>query len=145
MLLSVIIMTVSEYLKSMQTLHPEFADYWTAFEEYHNRRLWHQLTKKIEALVKTPGSNKIDLVTFYQKFVSDFEGKLNPLSLVEIIVYIIKEMKNPEETLAFLAKMKEKVKANQNASLLCSILMAQLKLNSKDLEGVYCPISGIIA
>lgn len=99
------------------------------------------MTKKIEAFVKAPGSNKTDLVTFYQKFIADFESKLNPLSLVEIIAYIIKEMKNYNETIEFLKNMKEKVKVNQNASLLCSILMAQLKLAQKDLDGIYLYLS----
>lgn len=128
-------MAVNEYLRSMQSLHPEFSEYWTTFEECYDKKLWHQLTKKIEAFVKAQGSHKTDLVTFYQKFIADFETKLNLLSLVEIIAFIIKEMKNSSQTLEFLKNMKEKVKINQDAYLLCSILMAQIKLAQKDLDG----------
>lgn len=131
-------MAVNEYLGSMKTLHPQFSEYWSAYQEYYNKKLWHQLTKKIEAFVKLPESSSTDLVTFYKKFIADFESKLNPLALIEIISYIIKEMKNTDETIEFLKNMKMKVKINQNASLLCSILMAQLKLAQKDLDGSNC-------
>ncbi|XP_015789826.1 26S proteasome non-ATPase regulatory subunit 13 [Tetranychus urticae] len=129
-------MGVNEYLKSMESRYPEFTEYWTAFEGYYNKKLWHQLTMKTEAFVKLPESNRVDLVAFYTNFIAEFETKLNPLSLVEIIAFIIKEMKDYQECLVFLEKIKEKVKGNQTASLLCSILMAQLKLANKELDDV---------
>jgi 26S proteasome regulatory complex, subunit RPN9/PSMD13, putative len=128
-------MSVVEYLQLQQQQFSEYNEYWSLFEEYYNKKLWHQLTKKIESFVKIKLNEKFDLVAFYHRFISDFESKLNLLSLIEIISFIIKHMKDYQECLTFLNKMKEKVRTNHYATLLCSILISQLKLANRDLDG----------
>jgi len=110
--------------------------WWSEFETLYNKRLWHQLTVKLLAFVKRPDASSSDLVDLYDNFIADFETKMNPLFLVEIVAYVIKHKTNYEETIAFLVQLKEKVKANQDASILTSILSSRLKLQKGDLVGV---------
>lgn len=107
--------------------------WWAEFESLYNKRLWHQLTVKLLAYVKQP---KVDMVGLYENFIADFETKLNALSLVEIIALIIKDRPDSDEVIAFLGQVKEKVKANSDASILCSILAGRIKLVNGDLPGV---------
>lgn len=109
--------------------------WWSEFESLYSKKLWHQLTLKLDAFVRRPESAKEDLVGLYDNFIVDFETRLNPFYLVEIIIFVI-EQKSPEDTLSFLTGIKEKVKSNQEAWILTSILMCRVKLSQKDLPGV---------
>jgi 26S proteasome regulatory subunit N9 len=109
--------------------------WWTDFESLYNRKLWHQLTMKLLEFVKRPEALSEDLVGLYDNFIVDFETRLNPFYLVEIVIFVIQQ-KSPEETLTFLATIKEKVKTSQDASILTSILMCRVKLALNDLQGV---------
>lgn len=122
------------YLQQQQQTRVNEQQWWTAFEELYNKKLWHQLTLQIYEYVKTPGDK--DLVSLYQNFISDFETKMNPLTLVETIAFIVKQIPNYEVCLALIEKTKEKVKSNNVASILCNILIGQIKLEKKDLKGV---------
>jgi 26S proteasome regulatory subunit N9 len=54
-------------------------------------RLWHQLTVKLFEFFDHPLSGPYRVDTF-ERFVSDFEGKLNQLRLVEMGVKVSKEI-----------------------------------------------------
>lgn len=143
---------VSLYLQSRQqqetpvTLPDGTTVSWfTEFEQLYNKKLWHQLTLKLLAFVKQPDTfAKEDLFALYNGFIADFESKLNPLNLVEIVSYVSKQMisragdnaKAIDEVITFLESIKDKVKLNQDASILASILICRIKLDRGDLEGV---------
>lgn len=75
------------------------------------------------------------LITLYTNFVSFFENKINPLSLVEIIAHVIKQYTNKKEAIAFLEKIETKVKANDEALALCKVLQGQIYLEDlNDLD-----------
>lgn len=54
-------------------------------------RLWHQLTLKLFEFFDVPSSKPFRVETF-EKFVRDFETKLNQLRLVEMVVKVSKEI-----------------------------------------------------
>lgn len=54
-----------------------------------SRRLWHQLTLKIEQIIEQP-QWKPELTTLYGGFIEHFETKLNQLALVKIAVTLSK-------------------------------------------------------
>ena len=127
---------VAEYLRQQQQNPSNAAqiEWWTTFEELYTKRLWHQLTKKVYEFVKTQSFNK--LVDFYENFISDFETKINGLTLIEIIGYVIKQMPSHETRVEFITKMKDKVKNNREAVILCNIFLGQSMLSAEDLKGV---------
>uniref|UniRef100_A0A8C5DSL1 26S proteasome non-ATPase regulatory subunit 13 n=1 Tax=Gouania willdenowi TaxID=441366 RepID=A0A8C5DSL1_GOUWI len=113
---------------------PEMAAEWHALEELHNKRLWHQLTLKITDFVKDPSFKTGDgLIQLYDNFLSDFEHRINPLSLVEIILYVARQMTDPKDAITFLEKTKEKVKSSEEAVILCKTSIGNLKLEINDL------------
>uniref|UniRef100_A0A671LX78 26S proteasome non-ATPase regulatory subunit 13 n=1 Tax=Sinocyclocheilus anshuiensis TaxID=1608454 RepID=A0A671LX78_9TELE len=83
------------YLKQQQSKSPtpEMASEWHSLEDLYNRKLWHQLTLKLTVFVLDPYFSKGDtLIQLYENFLSDFEHRINPLSLVEIILHVARQM-----------------------------------------------------
>ncbi|MCJ8737406.1 hypothetical protein PDJAM_G00023690 [Pangasius djambal] len=113
---------------------PEMAAQWHELEDLYNRKLWHQLTLKLTEFVKDPYFKAGDtLIQLYENFLSDFEHRINPLSLVEIILYVIRQITDPKDAITFLEKTKEKVKSSDEAVILCKTAIGCLKLEINDL------------
>jgi len=55
-----------------------------------------------------------------------------------MVVYIVKQIPDsePQEGLAFIAKIKDKVTANRESVILCNVLSGQIMLRSGDVKGV---------
>lgn len=125
--------SVSAFLQEQQksSLPEAFAE----FEDLYTKRLWHQLSVKLLEFVQLESAKQLNLVAIYENFISDFETKINQLTLVEIIVFIVKQIKKPDEAIAFIQKIQDKVKANQDAKILCQILVGNIKLTNNDLKG----------
>ncbi|KAK5638676.1 hypothetical protein RI129_012971 [Pyrocoelia pectoralis] len=128
---------VSDYLaKKQKESGKDLATEWTHIEELHNKKLWHQLTLKLLIFVKNPSLQKGDnLIQLYNNFISTFENKINPLSLVEIIAVVIEQFVNKKDAVEFLQKIEPKIKSNTDALNLCKVLQGQILLEKlNDLE-----------
>ncbi|XP_066991424.1 26S proteasome non-ATPase regulatory subunit 13 [Anabrus simplex] len=129
---------VSSYLSSKQSeeTNKELAGDWAQLEELYNKKLWHQLTLKLETFVKHPSLQKGDnLIQLYNNFIQVFENKINPLSLVEILAHVVVQFEDKREAVQFLEKTEVKVKNNNEAVSLCKVLSGQIlleKLNDLD-------------
>ncbi|MBN3309942.1 PSD13 ATPase, partial [Amia calva] len=127
---------VTGYLKQQQSKSstPEMATEWHTLEELYNKKLWHQLTLKITDFVQDPCFASGDgLIKLYENFLSDFEHRINPLSLVEIILHVARQMTDPNTAITFLEKTKEKVKSSDEAVILCKTTIGSLKMEINDL------------
>uniref|UniRef100_A0A8B9KX92 26S proteasome non-ATPase regulatory subunit 13 n=1 Tax=Astyanax mexicanus TaxID=7994 RepID=A0A8B9KX92_ASTMX len=109
-------------LQQSQSSSPELAAEWHGLEELYNKKLWHQLTLKLSEFVKDPYFKTGDsLIQLYENFISDFEhSTLHPLA-------------DPNDSITFLEKTKEKVKSNDEAVILCKTVIGSLKLEISDL------------
>ncbi|EEB19546.1 26S proteasome non-ATPase regulatory subunit, putative [Pediculus humanus corporis] len=125
-----VVKDVSQYLQARQSESPkEIASDWAKLEELYNKKLWHQLTLKVEEFVKNPALQKGDaLIKLYNNFIYVFENRINPLSLVEIVAYVITQFSDPKEAVEFLEKTEGKVKANNQAVTLCKVLKGDILL-----------------
>ncbi|XP_041084592.1 26S proteasome non-ATPase regulatory subunit 13-like isoform X4 [Polyodon spathula] len=82
---------------------------WGRMETMYNKRLWHQLTVELLDLVQSPAFATGDrIIKLYENFISDFEHRINPLSLVEMILLAVRQYSDPESSLKLLEKTKEK-------------------------------------
>uniref|UniRef100_A0A671WLZ5 26S proteasome non-ATPase regulatory subunit 13 n=1 Tax=Sparus aurata TaxID=8175 RepID=A0A671WLZ5_SPAAU len=121
---------VTGYLKQQQSNSstPEMAAEWHMLEEFYNKRLWHQLTLKLTDFVKDPCFKTGDgLIQLYDNFLSDFEHRINPLSLMEIILFVARQMTGENN-------MKQRgVKSSDEAVILCKTSIGSLKLEINDL------------
>ncbi|EIN05732.1 PCI-domain-containing protein [Punctularia strigosozonata HHB-11173 SS5] len=113
-------------------LHP----YFESFRTLHQRKLWHQLTLKLFEFFDHPKSRPYR-VDVFERFVRDFEQRLNQLRLVEMGVKVSREIDNPHAHLTFLSSLLariDKEKSPQAHVLLLSML-AHAKLLFGDIEG----------
>ena len=60
---------------------------------FYSRRLWHQLTQVLLKLVQRP-ELRPKLKEIYENAISEFETRLNPLSLVQIITPVVGAMED---------------------------------------------------
>ena len=70
----------------------------------------------------------------YEKFITDFEHRINPLSLVEICLPIARQYHDPSLAIVFLEKLREKVKHEQQPSILCSTAIGAIYLEQKNFD-----------
>ncbi|KAM3956050.1 26S proteasome non-ATPase regulatory subunit 13-like [Aphomia sociella] len=130
------VVDVNDFLSKKQSAEPDLAADWAKLEELYNKKLWHQLTLKVQELVNQPSLQAGDnLIQLYNNFLTTFENKINPLSLIEICAYIVEQYSNKKEAIAFLEKMEPKVKMNEEALTLCKVLQGQIYLEQlNDLD-----------
>jgi 26S proteasome regulatory subunit N9 len=74
------------------------------------------------------------LADMYQRFITDFEHRINPLQLVEICLPIVRTAQNPQEAIQFLQKLSEKVKNEQVPNILVRTALGALYLEQKKLD-----------
>ncbi|XP_026542116.1 26S proteasome non-ATPase regulatory subunit 13 [Notechis scutatus] len=126
---------VPAFLQQSQSSGPGQAAVWHRLEELYNKKLWHQLTLQVLDFVQDPCFAQGDgLIKLYENFISEFEHRVNPLSLVEIILHVVRQMTDPNVALTFLEKTREKVKSSDEAVILCKTAIGALKLNIGDLQ-----------
>ena len=61
----------------------ELQEYFIAFEDYWERKLWHELTDKLIEFFDHPDSAK-QRIPFFEKFIKTFANKINQLKLVTL-------------------------------------------------------------
>uniref|UniRef100_A0A8I6A1J7 26S proteasome non-ATPase regulatory subunit 13 n=1 Tax=Rattus norvegicus TaxID=10116 RepID=A0A8I6A1J7_RAT len=126
---------VPAFLQQSQSSGPGQAAVWHRLEELYTKKLWHQLTLQVLDFVQDPCFAQGDgLIKLYENFISEFEHRVNPLSLVEIILHVVRQMTDPNVALTFLEKTREKVKSSDEAVILCKTAIGALKLNIGDLQ-----------
>merc|ERR1712018_939072 len=134
----------------------DLASLWRKAKDFHQRRLWHQLTQVLLSLVVRPElqKNDNDLWQLYTNDIADFEIKLNPLSLVDICTPIVNRFEDAEEALQFLEKIGDKVKARTEAFGMTRVLIGKLQLTQfkdvaktkaivEEIDGLLSDIEGV--
>ncbi|VVD03369.1 26S proteasome non-ATPase regulatory subunit 13 [Leptidea sinapis] len=127
---------VNEFLANKQSSDTELSREWSEIEELYSKKLWHQLTLKLLDFIKKPKLQTADhLIQLYNVFIHTLENKINPLSLVEIVAYVVPQYKDKKEAIAFLQQVETKVKRNDEALALCKVLQGQIYLEKlKDVD-----------
>ncbi|ESO09500.1 hypothetical protein HELRODRAFT_156472 [Helobdella robusta] len=115
--------------------HADLCQEWSLLEELYNKKLWHQLTLRVLQFSKHPYFSENDnLIQFYQNFIIDFEHRINPLALMEIVIGVVKQMKDFQEALKFLEKIKENIKSSEEALILCLTAIGNIYLQLNNLD-----------
>ncbi|RHZ68367.1 hypothetical protein Glove_295g30 [Diversispora epigaea] len=115
---------------------PELQEYLNTFEDLYDRKLWHQLTLKIEEFFAIPASGPCQIPLF-QQFISDWENKMNKLKLVTLGLNVVKQFSDYNDALAFLTSLVEKVNTSESRDAYVQAVMetAYIKLLLSDFEG----------
>jgi len=117
--------------KATQAAHQELANQWAELDQLYTKKLWHQLTVKLLDFVK---NGDVNLVELYEKFIRDFEMRINPLSFTELVLLILTRIPTSEEQLAFLEKSEPKIKASKEAQALCKLTKGKIKLDQQKYQ-----------
>ncbi|OZJ04412.1 hypothetical protein BZG36_02910 [Bifiguratus adelaidae] len=105
---------VSKFLAEQQASAPEeLRRYYHDFEDLYDRKLWHQLTTRVEEFVNIPSSGPY-LVPLYQNFLTDWEDKINKLKLVQFGLAAATQFEDVSSSVDFLTRLMEKVNAPES-------------------------------
>lgn len=126
-------MSASAYLKTLKFSTKESNEQLERIEEYHSKRLWHQLTLELRTFVKRDDVQG-NLIEFHKKFITDIEQRLNPLQLVEMVICVLKNVDSMEDAISMLDKLNETISSNKPASRLIQVTKGQIILENKSDE-----------
>ncbi|KAG7105012.1 26S proteasome regulatory subunit rpn9 like protein [Verticillium longisporum] len=129
--------TISDFLAEQRDKAPEELQHnIIQFEDYWERKLWHQLTDSLGEFFAHPGSapQRLD---FYKVFILKFADKINQLKLVDLALKAADECDDDDEKLAFLQGVATKVDRpnSQDAFVYASVAVARVELDLEDLDG----------
>lgn len=120
---------INKFLTEMKaSSNADVAARWAKVEEHYNKKLWHQLTVQLQAIIKEP-SMQDKLIPIYQEFIVDFEARLDPLSLAFIGTVVLERFTSSEEAVVFVEKIGEKVKMHNEAYAMTKVLVGRIKLH----------------
>jgi len=127
---------VGAYLAKLQRDNgAEFHDELMLIEEQFGKRLWHQLTISVTNLLGNPKFRaNNDLKEFYEKFLSDFDHRINSLALTEMLLHVIHGIKDKQEALSFISQMMDKVSSNDESVILLTTEAGRVHLQNNELS-----------
>ncbi|KAI1646905.1 uncharacterized protein F4817DRAFT_119169 [Daldinia loculata] len=128
--------TIADFLADQRDETPDELQYLIIqFENFWERKLWHQLTDALIEFFANPKSEPQRL-KFYKVFISKFADKINQLKLVDLGLKAATQCKDDQERLAFLSDLAKKVdhEDSQDAFVYALAAVARVELNLRDLE-----------
>jgi 26S proteasome regulatory subunit N9 len=123
---------------------------YTQMKDLYDKKLWHQLTLKLSSFVKLPQFDRgVELIELYDRFIRDFEAKINQLELVKIALSIRRQITDVNDAVNWLQKISEKISSESQKEAYSYILaeIAWLKLNLgllDDTKALTDKIAGIL-
>lgn len=139
---------VEAYLSNQKnTIKPdEVAENFQVLENYYVRKWWNQVATETQTLVNDRKFvQAVDLRSFYENFIREFEHRINPLVLVEIVMPIAKNIFRKDRAAAFdfLAKFEKTVAHSPEATVRLNAGQIELQLENKDKNGVVIDITNV--
>ncbi|KAH6563908.1 hypothetical protein BASA50_000368 [Batrachochytrium salamandrivorans] len=127
------------WLTQQRTAMPaDLKTHYSTFADLYDRKLWHQLTVAIEKFSSLAAASPY-LLSLYENFISDFEKKINPISLVRFLTNAARQLKDPKDALKFLDTQAEKLQdpatGSKEAFVLATMEAAHYRQMTGDLDG----------
>ncbi|KAJ6812219.1 26S proteasome non-ATPase regulatory subunit 13-like protein B [Iris pallida] len=124
-----------EYLESQRNKQPELAEWYSSLAELYERKLWHQLTAKLEQFVALAVVQAGDaLIQLYHNFITDFETKINLLKLAHFAVIVSRQYSEKEAAIGYLEGVIEKLRATKELRIEEPILYLKMQIAAFNLE-----------
>lgn len=136
MLNAMIVDAIPDFLAEQRDAAPEeLQPLILDFENYWERKLWHQLTDALVEFFSDDGSAPQRLA-FYRVFILKFADKINKLKLVDLALKTASQCKDNRERLEFLQSVVKKVDTedSKDALVFASVAVAQVKLSLNELD-----------
>ncbi|XP_075087377.1 26S proteasome non-ATPase regulatory subunit 13 homolog B [Nicotiana tabacum] len=128
-------MAALEYLDSLRNAHPELSDWYNTLSDLYQRKLWHQLSLKLEQFVALAVFQAGDaLIQLYHNFITDFETKINLLKLAHFAVIVSRRYAEKEAAIGYLEGVIEKLQNTKETRIEEPILYIKLQIALFKLE-----------
>ncbi|KAK4795288.1 hypothetical protein SAY86_013282 [Trapa natans] len=122
-------MAALQYLDSQRNAHPEMAEWYIALADLYQKKLWHQLTLKLEQFVAHAVSQAGDmLIQLYHNFITDFETKINLLKLAHFAVVVSRQYAEREASTSYLDGVMEKLQSTREQRIEEPILYIKMQI-----------------
>jgi 26S proteasome regulatory subunit N9 len=127
--------SATESLAILASDYPELAEDLSELSSLYTRKLWHQLTLKLEACFETAAFSRGDLpIRLFQNFVSDFAQKVNLLKLAHFSVHTSKFFPNPTASIEFLTSVIAKLEELKMSQASEPVLFLRMHVAQHKLE-----------
>nr|XP_043627664.1 26S proteasome non-ATPase regulatory subunit 13 homolog B-like [Erigeron canadensis] len=124
-----------EYLNSLCTTHPELSDWYQTIADLYQRKLWHQLTIKLDQFIALTVFQAGDaLIQLYHNFITKFETKINLLKLAHFAVIVSRQYAEKEAANSYLEGVIEKLRATKEMRIEEPILYIKMQIAMNNLE-----------
>ncbi|BAT99684.1 hypothetical protein LR48_Vigan06g077700 [Vigna angularis] len=128
-------MAALQYLESLRNAHPELAEWYNSLADLYQKKLWHQLTLKLEQFVALAVFQAGDaLIQLYHNFITDFETKINLLKLAHFAVIVSRQYSEKEAAVGYLGGVIEKLQATREQRIEEPILYIKMQIAIFKLE-----------
>ncbi|CAI9109331.1 OLC1v1009135C1 [Oldenlandia corymbosa var. corymbosa] len=128
-------MAALQYLDSLRNTQPELSDWYNTLADLYQRKLWHQLTQKLEQFVALAVFQAGDaLIQFYHNFITDFETKINLLKLAHFAVIVSRQYSEREAAVSYLEGVIEKLRNTRELRIEEPILYIKMQIALYKLE-----------
>ncbi|GAQ91610.1 26S proteasome regulatory subunit N9 [Klebsormidium nitens] len=125
-----------KFLEDQQVAHPELAEWYQQFGDLYQRKLWHQLTVKLEQFVSLAALQSGDgLIQLYHNFIADFETKINLLKLAQFAVVVSRQYREKDAAIAYLEQIVEKLRQTKQARVEEPVLYVKMQIAKLKLQG----------
>lgn len=126
--------SILSFLQGQASTSPSLASEYAVFEDLYTRKLWHQLTIKLEEFLVLEGAAD-HLIPLYEKFIRDFKHRLNKLVLARIQCAVARQYSEPEQVISFCdAAIEECKKDDKQASAYITCELARMLLDMERIE-----------
>ncbi|KAL8521337.1 hypothetical protein ACS0TY_011750 [Phlomoides rotata] len=128
-------MAALQYLESLRNAHPELSEWYSTLSDLYERKLWSQLTVKLEQFVALAIFQAGDtLVQLYHNFITDFETKINILKLAHFAVIVSKQYSDKETATIYLEGVIEKLRNTGEMRIEEPVLYIKMQIALFNLE-----------
>ncbi|KAF6157761.1 hypothetical protein GIB67_021940 [Kingdonia uniflora] len=128
-------MAALEYLESQRNAQPELAEWYNTLGDLYKRKLWHQLTLKLDQFVALAVFQAGDaLIQLYHNFITEFETKINLLKLAHFSVIVSRQYSDKEAAIGYLEGVIEKLQAAKDIRVEEAILYVKMQIAACKLE-----------
>ncbi|KAJ2706311.1 26S proteasome regulatory subunit [Coemansia sp. IMI 203386] len=128
--------SVVNYLqKQQQETQGQLASYFSEFEDLYERKVWHQLTDKVEKFINLPEAAPYR-ISLYNEFVKDWQKHMNKIKLVLFALAAARQFDSSPAASQFMMEIADDMNKpeSQDAYALALLESAHFKLLLNDLD-----------
>ncbi|CAL5015115.1 unnamed protein product [Urochloa decumbens] len=124
-----------EFLEAQGATRPELAEWYAALADLYQRKLWHQLTLKLDQFLALAVVQAGDaLIQLYNHFISDFETKINLLKFAHFTVVVSRQYLDKDAGINYLEGVISKLHDTREARVEEPILYVKMQIATFLLE-----------